>query len=468
MAERAIEAIKAAVGAKGWIAPQDADDYIQDLTHPGDRPLLVVRPATTEEVAAVVRICHDAGIAVVTQGGNTNVCRMAVPLEGQQAMLVSLARMNKVLEVDPACSTITIEAGCLMQTAQEAATEVSRVFAPDWGARGTATVGGAVATNGGGLNVIRYGTTREQVLGLEVVLPDGQIWNGLRALRKDNSGYDLKQLFIGSEGTLGIVTRLVCKLHSYQPVSQSMMAVPSDMSRLMELLALAQDIGGDKLTAFELMPGIGIDLALERYPDLQRPLQTKADWFLLVRYSGAEPVEDELMQLFEAAFEAELIEDGVMAQSGAQEQNLWEIREQMIPGQYFDRPWLKWDVSVPINRMAEFLEKAPPIVAQIDKGAVVHMAGHVGDGNIHLSVFPESRDADALEAIKAKLYPPVDELIWGMGGSIVAEHGVGSVFVGRMRRQKAPLEYQMMQSIKQSFDPKGIMNPGKLLVQENG
>lgn len=468
MDQYTIDALKNCVGPKGWVDPENASDFIQDLTQPGAIPILVVRPATTEEVAAVLQICNAEGIAVVTQGGNTNVCRMAVPLEGQRAVLLSLSRMKQVLNVDPACSTITMEAGCLMQTAQDAAMEQGRVFAPDWGARGTATVGGAVSTNGGGLNVIRYGTTREQVLGLEVVLPDGQIWNGLRALRKDNSGYDLKQMFIGSEGTLGIITRLVCKLHPHQPVSRSMMVVPTDMSRLMDILALAQNIGGDKLTAFELMPGFGVDLALERYPDLQRPLETDADWFLLVRYSGAKSIEDELMQLFQAAFEANLIEDGVLAQSGAQELNLWEIREQMIPGQYFDRPWLKWDVSVPINKMAEFLEKAPPIISQIDNSAVVHMAGHVGDGNIHLSVFPEAQDADSLEAVKSRLYPPVDELIWGMGGSIVAEHGVGSVFAERLRGQKSPLEYQMMQRIKQSFDPKGIMNPGKLLIEMEG
>ena len=347
-----------------------------------------------------------------------------------------------------------------MQTLQEAALAQGRVFAPDWGARGTASVGGAVATNGGGLNVLRYGTTREQVLGMEVVLPDGTIWNGMRSLIKDNSGYDLKHLFIGSEGTLGIITKLVFKLHPRQPITQSMMAVLSDMSRLSDFFDMARAIGGERLIAFELLPGLGVEKALERYPDLQRPLETRADWYLLVRFAGQDSVEEPLMQLFERGFEEDILSDAVLSSSLAQEQNLWEIREQMIPHQYFKGQQLKWDVSVPTDQIVTFLLQAEGVIKAIDPGTICYAVGHVGDGNFHYSAYPpDQTDPD----IVCRIYDQIDALIWSMGGSIVAEHGVGAIFVDRMRKQKSAVEYAMMQTIKSGLDPQGIMNPGKLL-----
>ena len=452
--------LKELLGPDGWLLPEDGVHFLQDILGTETACLLIARPSTTEQVSDLVRFCAARGIAIVPQGGNTNVCGMAVPLSGQSAVLLSLSRMNRVIEVNPAANTATVEAGVLMQSLQDAAAQANRVFAPDWGARGTATVGGAVATNGGGLNVLRYGTTREQVLGLEVVLPDGSVWNGLRSLIKDNSGYDLKHLFIGSEGTLGIITRLVFKLHPRQPVSQSMMAVLEDMSRLGDFFDMARDVGGQQLVAFELLPGLGVEKALQRYPDLQRPLETRADWYLLLKFAGRDDVSAPLMQLFEAGFEQGILSDAVLSQSMAQEQNLWEIREQMIPHQYFQRPMLKWDVSVPLHRMVEFLERAEAEVRTIDADAICYAVGHVGDGNIHYSVFPTEARADE---VSPPSYAQVDALIWGLGGSIVAEHGVGSVFVDRMRRQKSDVEYRMMQILKHSFDPQGIMNPGKLL-----
>ncbi len=452
--------LKELLGPDGWLLPEDGAHFLQDILGTETTCLLIARPATTEQVSDLVRFCAAHGIAIVPQGGNTNVCGMAVPLSEQSAVLLSLSRMNRVIEVNAAANTATVEAGVLMQTLQDAAAAANRVFAPDWGARGTATVGGAVATNGGGLNVLRYGTTREQVLGLEVVLPDGTVWNGLRSLIKDNSGYDLKHLFIGSEGTLGIITRLVFKLHPRQPVSQSMMAVLEDMNRLGEFFDMARDMGGQQLVAFELLPGLGVEKALQRYPDLQRPLETRADWYLLLKFAGRDDVSGPLMELFEAGFEQGILSDAVLSQSMAQEQNLWEIREQMIPHQYFQRPMLKWDVSVPLHRMVEFLERAEAEVRAIDAEAICYAVGHVGDGNIHYSVFPTEARTDE---VSPPIYARVDGLIWSLGGSIVAEHGVGSVFVDRMRRQKSDVEYRMMQILKHSFDPQGIMNPGKLL-----
>ena len=451
------------LGPQGWVSPEDGGHYLQDILGEADDCLLIARPETTETVVELVKYCTQHGIGVVPQGGNTNVCRMAVPLPGQQVILLSLARMNQIIEVNPTGNTATVEAGVLMQTLQDAAENADRVFAPDWGARGTATVGGAVATNGGGLNVLRYGTTREQVLGMEVVLPDGSAWNGMRSLIKDNSGYDLKHLFIGSEGTLGIITKLVFRLHPRQPVSQSMFAVLSDITRLSEFFAMAHQIGGQSLMAFELLPGLGVEKALERYPDLQRPLETRADWYMLVRFAAHDTVEGELMSLFEQGFENDILSDATLSQSVAQEQNLWEIREQMIPHQYFDRKMLKWDVSVPTDKIVDFLSSAEGEVLAIDPNAICYAVGHVGDGNIHYSVFPADEDA---EDVSEPIYDKIDALIWSLGGSIVAEHGVGSIFVDRMRKQKSEVEYRMMQAVKASLDPSGIMNPGKLLQSE--
>ncbi|MEM5544288.1 FAD-binding oxidoreductase [Sulfitobacter sp. AS92] len=456
-----IVAAKACLGDGGWIEPSEAAHFTTDILGSGGPCILVARPHATEIVAALVKLCAAHEVAIVPQGGNTNVCRMAVPLAGQQAIILSLSRMQQVIDINPRANTATVEAGTLMQTLQEAALAQDRVFAPDWGARGTASVGGAVATNGGGLNVLRYGTTREQVLGMEVVLPNGTIWNGMRSLIKDNSGYDLKHLFIGSEGTLGIITKLVFKLHPRQPVTQSMMAVLSDMSRLSDFFDMARAIGGERLIAFELLPSLGVEKALERYPDLQRPLETKADWYLLVRFAGHDSVEDPLMQVFERGFEQDILSDAVLSSSVAQEQNLWEIREQMIPHQYFKGQQLKWDVSVPTDQIVTFLMQAEGVIKAIDPATFCYAVGHVGDGNIHYSAYPPDQTDPN---IVRQIYDQIDALIWGMGGSIVAEHGVGAIFVDRMRKQKSAVEYAMMETIKSGLDPQSIMNPGKLLT----
>lgn len=424
----------------------------------------ILKPSSTAEVASAVKACADLDLAIVPRGGNSNVCAMTEPPTDRRCVFLDLARMNRILEVNPTRSTMTVEAGCILQVVQEAAAEHGRLFAPDWGARGSAMIGGAVATNGGGPNVFRFGTTREQVLGMEVVLPDGRIWEGLRGLRKDNSGYDLKQLFIGSEGTLGIITRLVLKLHPAPVTGNSMMAVLTDQARLIDYLNLARSIAGDTLVAFELINGIGYENALKRYPDLRRPLETRADWYVLIRLAGAEPVDDTLAAIFEAGFDQGYLADAVMAQTKAQEETLWEIRDQMIPKQYFpDRPMCKWDVSVPIDRITTFLQRAEAIATAHQPEAISYAIGHVGDGNIHYSIFPLPKAGTDIDALSQTYIREIDALIWDLGGSITAEHGVGALFVDRMRGQKSDIEYAMMQDLKALFDPKGIMNPGKLL-----
>ncbi|MEX0283295.1 MAG: FAD-binding oxidoreductase [Paracoccaceae bacterium] len=440
--------------------------FASEVTFPGeDGALALLKPRTTEDVAAIVSTCAAKNIAIVPVGGNTNVCNMTAPVEDQPFVYISLARMNRVIDVNPGRNTITVEAGCILQDVQAAAREQDRLFAPDWGARGTALVGGAVATNGGGLNVLRYGTTREQVLGMEAVLPDGRVWDGLRSLRKDNSGYDLKQLLIGSEGTLGIITKLVMRLHPLPQHSSSMMAVLTDQGHLTNLLNLAHGVAGDRLVAFELMNGIGVEKALERYPALERPLETRADWYVLIRLAGPAPVEDCLADLFEAGFENAYLADAVMSQNARQEDNLWEIRDQMIPKQYFsDRRHCKWDVSVPIDSIVPFLSAAETVARKHQPQAISYAIGHVGDGNIHYSIFPEDDPSIDMDALCQTYLDEIDALIWSMGGSVTAEHGVGKIFVDRVVAQKSDVEYDLLQRIKATLDPQGIMNPGKLLT----
>ncbi|MDF2371899.1 MAG: FAD-binding oxidoreductase [Rhizobiaceae bacterium] len=460
--EKIIEELKLIVGEKGWLAVEDAPEMLGDITGSGEDCLLVLRPESTEEVSRITAVCCANGIAIVPQGGNTNLCRMAIPTEKSPTIVLSLKRMNRIIDLNVANATVTVEAGCVMQVLQETAAQNGLLFAPDWGARGAATVGGAVGTNGGGLNVLRYGTTREQVLGLEVVLPDGRVWNGLRRLIKDNSGFDLKQLFIGSEGTLGIITKLAFKLHPEQAVSQSMMVALSDVSRLIELYQLGRQIAGERLAAFELMPGIGIEKALQRYPDIKRPMEARADWYVLIRMSDRGSVEEHLMSLFEQGLHREVIADGVLASSGTQERNLWELREQMIPHQYFkDYTMLKWDVSVPVDRIADFLLSAQAKVHGLCSDAICYAVSHVGDGNIHYTAYLDPEIGKT--GVKDEIYDVIDELIWSFGGSVVAEHGVGALFRNQVKRQKSDVEYDLLTRVKETFDPQGLMNPGKML-----
>jgi FAD/FMN-containing dehydrogenase len=455
--------LRAQLGHNAVLDGTDAGAYLTDIKGVISPALAVVRPANTAEVAQVVRLCGANDVAIIAQGGNTNVCGMTMAPDSRLAVVLCLSRMNHIVAVDADCSTLIAEAGCTIQACQEAAAYQSRLFAPDWGARGTAQVGGAVATNGGGLNVFRYGTTREQVLGVEAVLADGTVWDGMRALRKDTSGYDLKQLLIGSEGTLGIITKVVFKLHPQQPHSRSMFAAIETPTCLMAVLNEAKDIAGDTLVAFELMNGVGVELALKRYPNLQRPIETRSRWYVLVRLAGRESVDDTLTTLFERTFGSGHLTDAVMAQSESQEHNLWALRDQMIPMQYFPGPVAKWDVSVPINKIATFLYRAESIANKHDPNAVSYAVGHVGDGNIHYSIFPQRDPGPCTEALLAAYISEIDALTWSLGGSIVAEHGVGTVYIDRMRAQKPPVEYAMMQQVKRMFDPANLMNPGKLL-----
>ncbi|MBM3608530.1 MAG: FAD-binding oxidoreductase, partial [Alphaproteobacteria bacterium] len=458
--QNAIDEIKQLLGSRGWLEGEDTATYTADIrgTYKGVA-LLVARPANTQEVSGVVKICRKHGIAIVPQSGNTGLCGGAVPKGNRPSIVLSLSRMNKLISVDPLRYSVTAEAGCIVQTIHDAAAGVDRSFALDWGARGSAMIGGAISTNAGGMNVLRFGNTRDQVLGLEVVLPDGQIWDGLRALRKDSSGYDMKHLFIGAEGTLGIITKAIMRLHPRPQRDQTMFASVGDAPRLMELFALARAIASDGLTAFELVPGFMVEKALAKYSKLQRPLETRAEWYVMVRFSGRDEIDQKFESFFEQAMEKGLITDASLAQNLAQEQNLWDLRDEIPPLKLMTGKMLKWDASVPIDRIIPFLGEAEGRARALEPNAKLIAFGHAGDGNLHMSVWPEGTPGDpAFDTLCKQIVSAIDELIWSYGGSICAEHGVGVENFDRVQGQKSTLEFEMMARIKMLFDPDGLMN----------
>ncbi len=465
MHSRAVAELQRALGRPGWLDGDNMAGYCVDVNgrHRGEA-LLVARPASTEEVVQVVEVCRRHALAIVPQGGNTSLCGGSVPQGRRATVVLSLARMNRVLSVDPQRYALTAEAGCTLQSLHDAAAAVDREFAMDWGARGTATVGGGISTNAGGLNVLRFGNTREQVLGLEVVLADGRVWNGLRALRKDSTGYDLKQLFIGAEGTLGVVTRAVLKLYPRPSHNQSMFAALTGVEHVNALYALARDVGDDGLTAFELVPGVGVDRVVQACPSVTRPIGKRAEWYVLLRFSGRAQVEPQLLALYERALEAGLIDDAVLAQSLAQENNLWTLRDELPPAGLFSGSKLKWDVAVPIDRTVEFLRRTQALAAGIRDDLWVYAFGHIGDGNLHLYILPGAGHDDAgFAALGERIVAEVDALAWELGGTISAEHGIGVDNRERVGRQKGALEIEMMAHLRALLDPEGLFSPGSFV-----
>ncbi len=463
--------LAALVGTAGMVARSNADHLVVDERGKfRGEPVAIVRPASTDEVAAVVRTCHERDLAVVTQGGNTGLSGGSVPVDPRPTVLVLLTRMTAIEEVHPDRYSITAQAGATIHDIQEAARHVGRRFAPDWGARGTATIGGAVSTNAGGSNVLRYGPMRHHVLGVEVVLPDGRVWNGLRALRKDVSGYDLKQLFIGAEGTLGIVTRVVVNTVTAVENELSVFAALRDLDAVMPLYALGRSIADDALTAFELVPELGVQLVCERQPDVRRPLETSADWYVLIRLLATTDVDDLAVRFLEAATEQGLIVDATAAVTEQQDANLWTIRDELIPTVVFPlyEHGLKMDTAVPIDHIAAYHDGVGRIAAELAPDAIFYAFGHVGDGNLHLSVTPRHADhvADFRRRVP-ELVERIDELTFGFGGTISAEHGIGQELLGRVGAQKSEIELELMWRIKDALDPAGLFNPDKVLPRRS-
>ena len=456
-----ISRLKAVLGEGGW--SQDPERLAPKLVEWRDRwqgntPFLAL-PKTTAEVAAVIGVCAESGTPVVPQGGNTGLVGGQIPL-GE--ILLSTERMRAIRDVDAFDDVLVAEAGVTLQAAHEAALAKGRRFPLDIASQGTATIGGIISTNAGGTAVLRYGATRELVLGLEAVLPNGEIWNGLKRLRKDNTGYDLKQLLIGAEGTLGVVTAASLKLFPVLVSRATAIAAVENPEAAIQLLARAKDAAGGAVEAFELMGRRGIDFVLKNIPNQRDPLSEIHPWYVLIEIASGEPgaAESAMERLLAAALEDGLVRDAAVAQSQAQAQAFWSVRENQSPGQKPEGATWKHDVSVPVSRVADFLNQATARMEALVPGARVTAFGHVGDGNIHYDVIrPDGGDDAAHSALRGEGSRIVHDIVASMGGSISAEHGLGSMKTEEARRYKSPVEVAALSAIRLSLDPKRIMNP---------
>ena len=465
-----VDGLKAIVGANAVIADDhDRAPYENDWRDQWHgRAAAVVKPGSTDEVSRVVKFLAGRRIAIVPQGGNTSMCGGSVPDASGTQVVVNLSRMNRVRNVDPANNTMTAEAGCVLAALQEAAGKADRLFPLSLGAEGSCEIGGNLSTNAGGTAVLRYGNTRELVMGLEVVLPDGTVWDGLRALRKDNTGYDLKHLFVGAEGTLGIITAAVLKLFP-RPRSQATAIVAvADPHAALTLLAFLRDRVGDRVTGFELISRICLDLVFRHVPGTRDPFAKGHRWYVLVELSDS-TAGDTLSALFEQALgeaaEAGRIDDGVIAASGAQRAEFWKLRESISEAQKLDGVSIKHDVSVPVSRVPELITRAGAELARTFPDIRIVAFGHLGDGNIHYNCSKSERqEAKQFFAESSAVNHIVYEVVKSLGGSISAEHGLGVLKAEEIKRYKSATELEMMRAIKRTLDPHGIMNPGKVIT----
>jgi D-lactate dehydrogenase (cytochrome) len=471
MAEQILDRIKQVVGPNGWLEQaSDIEPYeIETRGLYRGKTALVVRPRSTEEVAAVVRLCAEAGLSIVPQGGNTGLCGGGVPSGDGRNIVLALGRMNKVRAIDPANFTITGEAGVVLADIQRIAAENDRLFPLSLGAEGSCQIGGNLSTNAGGVQVLRYGNTRELTLGLEVVLADGRIWNGLRTLRKDNTGYDLKQLFVGAEGTLGIITAATLRLFPKPRETVTALLALPDFDAVMQLFAEARAVTGDQLTAFELIERTGLDMALKHVNGITDPLNQPYEIYALVEVSTASPHGDAaapLEELLEAALEAGTVVDGTIAASAAQRDAFWRIREGIVEGQRFEGGSIKHDIAVPVASVADFLKRAIAAVTERQPGIRPVAFGHCGDGNIHFNLSqPVGADKDAFLARWEEFNNIVHGIVAEFNGTISAEHGVGRLKRDELTHYKAPLELELMARVKKALDPRDIMNPGKVIAE---
>jgi len=453
--------LKAVLGEGGW--SQDPERLAPKLLEwrdrwTGETPLLAL-PKTTAEVAAVVGVCFESGTPITTQGGNTGLVGGQIP---QGEVLLSTERMRAIRETDAFDDLMVAEAGVTLAAVHEAAARAGRRFPLGLASEGTATVGGVVSTNAGGTQVLRYGMARNLVLGLEAVLPNGEVWNGLKRLRKDNTGYDLKQLLIGAEGTLGVVTAAALKLY---PVMASravaMIGVESPEAAL-NLLVRAKDETGGAVEAFELMGRLGVEFALKNIAGTRDPLVEPHPWYVLAEFSSGEPgsAEASMERFLAGGLEAGLVRDAAVAQTDSQAKALWAIRENQSPAQKPEGATWKHDVSVPVSRVADFLAEATAAMQAFVPGARIAAFGHMGDGNIHYDVIRADGGSDAEHAARRDQGSRiVHDIVASMGGSISAEHGLGSMKTEEARRYKSPVEIEALSAIRRALDPKRIMNP---------
>jgi FAD/FMN-containing dehydrogenase len=468
-----LSSLRVAFSGKLLTDPLDTAPYLLDWRKRKQGvALAVAEPDSAEGVASVVRWCAANSVVVVPQGGNTGLSGGGTPEPAETAVrpavVISLKKMNRIREIDTINNTLTVEAGCVLQTVQEAASQAGRLFPLSLASEGSCTVGGNLSTNAGGVNVLRYGNARELCLGLEVVTAQGEVWNGLRGLRKDNTGYDLRDLFIGAEGTLGIITAAVLKLYPL-PASRQVawMAVESPDVAL-QLLGLAQAKLGAALTAFELVSEMAHGLVLKHVPNSRRPLADVSPWYVLmevVGFSSDEACTAALQAILEAAFEASFISDAAVSSSEAQYKAIWALREDVSEAQAAEGKNIKHDIAVPVSQVANFVRETHALVAAAFPAVRMVTFGHLGDGNLHYNVSPPLdqpheeflKNQDAINLI-------VHDSVARFNGSVSAEHGLGTLRRDEAARYKSKVEMRMMRAVKQALDPQGIMNPNKVLA----
>ena len=435
------------------------------------RALAVVRPASTAEVAAVVRACAAAGTSIVPQGGNTGLVVGSTPDASGTQVLLSLTRLNAVRGIDAANLTMTVEAGCILQTLQEVAEKAGFLFPLSLAAEGSCTIGGNLGTNAGGTQVVRYGNARELCLGLEVVTAQGDIWSGLTGLRKDNTGYDLRDLFIGSEGTLGIITAATLKLYPLPAATLTTWAAVPTLDDAVTLLGMAHKHLGAGLTGFEVMGQFALSLVAKHYPQMRVPLHEQSPYCVLLEMSDSESeahARNRFEALLEAALEQGCVSDAVIAENLAQAHQLWHIRESIPLAQAEEGLNIKHDISIPVSRIPDFCAQTDALLQREIPGVRLVNFGHLGDGNLHYNVqAPAGGEAAAfLRNWEDKVNTLVYDQVHAFDGSISAEHGVGELKAAKLPGYKSPVALQMMRAIKQALDPQNIMNPGRVLAPQ--
>ena len=469
-AKSVIGALEKILGPQGVLtAAADLEPYVVDWrgVYRGVAAA-VARPANTAQVAAVMKLCAETGTPLVPQGGNTGMCGASVPNAGGNEVVLSLARMNRILDVDPLNNTLTAEAGCVLANIRQAAADVGRLFPLSLGAEGSCQIGGNLSTNAGGVNVLRYGNARDLVLGLEVVLPDGRIWNGLRGLRKDNTGYDLKHLFIGAEGTLGIITAATLKLFPRPTANATAWIAIHDPEAALQLLALMRRHCNDRITAFELISRHSLELVWRHVPGTRDPIATPHPWYVLTELADAgdeQALRADLERALEAALSENLVIDVVIAENRTQAQALWHMRES-IPEGARQEPVMVYrhDIAVAVGRIPEFIREAQAALEARFPGVRLICFGHLGDGNLHYNAYlPERLRTDAAAREAHDITETVYDIVQRYGGSFSAEHGIGLSKVAELARYKSAVELDLMRTVKRALDPQGLMNPGKVL-----
>ncbi len=457
--------LQSIVGDDGWVTDkQKLEPHLTEWrdTWRGETSVMVM-PDTTAKVAAIVSACRDAGVAIVPQGGNTGLCGGAIPDRSGEQVLLSMSRMNRVRSITPEDYSIVVEAGCTLASVQDTAARADRLFPLSLAAEGSCQIGGNLSTNAGGINVLRYGTARDQALGLEVVLADGSVWDGLRSLRKDTAGYDLKQLFIGSEGTLGIITAASLRLYPAIRNAQTAMIAIDSPDSAVELLSMLRHRLADQIQAFELIPRRAMRFVHRHVPSCQCPLKLDHSWYVLLESSGGSndgALENDLME----AADRGLIRDAAIAKNIAEADAMWRLRHAISESQKREGASLKHDVSVPVGSVANFIEAAEQAVLAYLPGTRVVAFGHVGDGNIHFNLSqPKDSDAASFLAMREPLATVVYDVVVRFGGSISAEHGVGQAKREHLRHYKSETELTLMARLKSALDPDHLLNPGKVI-----